>query len=440
MKLPAYPDYTDCALPWLERYPSHWSLTQTKRVCQFTTGWTPPTGDAASYDGDCPWANISDLRQRVIFDTAKTISERAVFDHGLEVIPAGSLMFSFKLSVGHVAFAGRPMFSNEAIASFRESSGLSLAFAYYAFPIFLVENAAENIYGAKLLNQSLIRDAFFPLPPKEEQSAIAAFLDREIAKIDTLIAEQERLLELLAEKRQAVITHAVTKGLNPNAPMRNSGAAWLGEVPAHWRVLRFGDVCISISTGPFGTSLGSDDYVDGGVPVINPSHIVENELAPEHDVSVTAETALRLSSWALREGDIVVARRGELGRAAVIDRRCSGWICGTGSLRVTPDPEHVTSEFLHLCLQAQFAREWLNQASVGSTMANLNEGILSRLPIALPPSTVEQSELMEELKARLSEVAHADSLVRASIQLLEERRSALIAAAVTGRVDVREAA
>ena len=145
-------------------------------------------------------------------------------------------MFSFKLSIGQVSFAGQDMFTNEAIATFFPSSHLSLAFAFHAFPLLLVQNAAENIYGAKLLNQELIRSASFALPSLPEQTQIAAFLDRETAKIDELVAEQRRLMALLKEKRQAVISHAVTRGMNPNAPMKPSGIEWLGDVPEHWDV------------------------------------------------------------------------------------------------------------------------------------------------------------------------------------------------------------
>lgn len=153
MSLPMYPEYKDSGVAWLGEVPAHWRITKTKHVCQFSTGWTPPTGDASAYEGDNLWANISDLGDRTIYDTAKRISDIAALQSGIELTPQGGLLFSFKLSIGQVSFAGRPMYTNEAIASFRESPNLSLAYAYYAFPLFLVKNAAENIYGAKLLNQ-----------------------------------------------------------------------------------------------------------------------------------------------------------------------------------------------------------------------------------------------------------------------------------------------
>lgn len=273
MSLPRYQEYKDSGVEWLGRVPSHWATTKTKHVCQFSTGWTPPTGDSSAYEGENLWANISDLGPKTISDTAKRISDAAARQSSIDLVPQGSLLFSFKLSIGQVSFAGRPMYTNEAIATFRQSHLLSLAFAYYAFPLFLVQNASENIYGAKLLNQELIRGASFSLPPVEEQSAIATFLDRETGKIDTLIAEQEKLLALLAEKRQATISDAVTKGLNPDVPMWDSGIAWLGKIPEHWgHSKKLLDLVTShrhaFVNGPFGSDLLTSELVSEGVPVV----------------------------------------------------------------------------------------------------------------------------------------------------------------------------
>jgi type I restriction enzyme S subunit len=279
----------------------------------------------------------------------------------------------------------------------------------------------------------------FALPPLEEQDAIVEFVAGETAKIDALIAEQEKLIALLAEKRQATISHAVTRGLDGLVPMKESGVTWLGKVPAHWTVLRLRDACSAIATGPFGTALGTDDYQSGGVPVVNPSHIIDSTIVPDDEVTVSEATAERLAYWRLRPGDVVVARRGELGRAAVVGNGSDGWICGTGSLRMTPREGWATARFLHAVLQAQFAREWLGQWSVGSTMANLNEAILGRLPLALPSTPSEQNAIIEELDRRLAHVDRAAVEARQCIELLRERRAALITAAVTGQIDVRGA-
>jgi type I restriction enzyme S subunit len=200
----------DSGVPWLEQVPSHWTITPLKRVISFRIGWTPPTNRDDLYDGIHPWATIADMSGRVIFKTGKSISNEAVRLAGIAPSPKGSLLFSFKLSVGQVCFAGTDIFTNEAIATFEPSYNVNLLFAYYAFPIFLVKNAFENIYGAKILNQDLMRNALLTLPPLSEQDAIAAFLDSECSRIDALIAEAETMISLLRERRSALISAAVT--------------------------------------------------------------------------------------------------------------------------------------------------------------------------------------------------------------------------------------
>lgn len=434
MKLHAYPDYRECKLPWLRRYPNHWSLTRTKHVCKFTTGWTPPTGDSAAYDGDCPWANISDLGQRVIFDTAKTISAKAASEHGLELIPSGSLMFSFKLSVGQVAFAGRPMFSNEAIASFRESSALALEFAYYAFPLFLVESASENIYGAKLLNQSLIRDATFPLPPKEEQEVIASFLDRETAKIDALIAEQERLLGLLAEKRQAVISHAVTKGLNPDAPMKDSGVAWLGEVPAHWTVSALKRVSPAQTVG---IVVNPSNYVaSDGLPFIYGGDIREGCIDLLGCRRISPEDSEKNAKTRLEAGDLLTVRVGAPGVTAVVPLEAEGGNCASVMLIKRGD---FDSRWLCYTMNDRVVRFQVEVVQYGAAQEQFN--ISHAMEFLIPvPSRGEQSLIADYLDDQTAGLDQLAAAAKQAIGLLAERRSALIAATVTGQIDVREAA
>ncbi|WP_082794792.1 restriction endonuclease subunit S [Acetobacter malorum] len=329
---------------------------------------------------------------------------------------------------------------NQRMCCVRSDSKPLSSFLCYALPIPL-EAINDITYSTtvKHLSSLDLEKVKVALPGPEEVSVIAIFLNKEIQKIDALITEQEKLITLLAEKRQATISHAVTRGLNPDAPLKDSGLALLGKVPTHWEVKRFRDACLSVSTGPFGTALGSADYVSGGVPVINPSHIVDSHIVPDEEISVSNQTADRLSCWCLHTGDIVVARRGELGRAAVVEAKSDGWICGTGSMRVTPRKSQVTSRYLWAVLQSTYAREWLNQASVGSTMANLNESILGNLPITLPVEVNEQKQLISDLCKKLSEIQEIILSAEQSVALLKERRNALISAAVTGKIDVRRA-
>lgn len=214
---------------------------------------------------------------------------------------------------------------------------------------------------------------------------------------------------------------------------RDSGVRWLGDVPAHWDVVPLAHICDVLQTGPFGGQLSSDTYIDGGVPVINPSHIVESKLAPDPTCAVSEVDADRLSQHRLQAGDIVVGRRGEMGRCAVVPDAAAGWLCGTGCLKVRLKPVALAS-FVSEYLRTPYVRESLSLESVGSTMENLNAAILGRVRIPLPPRTVQQ-----DIVAFLNhETAKIDALIAEQeklIALLAEKRQATISHAVTRGLD-----
>jgi type I restriction enzyme, S subunit len=274
------------------------------------------------------------------------------------------------------------------------------------------------------------------LPPKDEQRAIAGFLDRETGKIDVLVKKKERLIGLLREKRTAMISHAVTKGLISNPLMKDSGIEWLGQIPAHWEVKRLRDVADTIQTGPFGSQLHAEDYSSGGVPVINPANIEHGRLLPDADCAVDAETFQRLLRHRLSAGDIVFARRGEMGRCGLVTAAEEGWLCGTGSLLLRCDRRVCEPSFLTYVLATTGIRDWLSLESVGSTMENLNTSILSRIPLVLPPRS-EQQAIVAHIDRETAKLDTLRAKIRKGIDRLQEYRTALISAAVTGQIDVR---
>ncbi len=440
-----YPAYKDSGVEWLGQVPEHWAVSPLKYSVTFRSGGTPSKDNLDFWDGDIPWASAKDLKKEQLEDTQDHLTGLAVTSGAASLVAAGSVLVVVRGMILARTFpvveAMVPMAINQDLKALQASQALDARFLAYLLRGLANESLRrleEAGHGTKALRMELWTSMQLTIPPKEEQRTISAYLDRETARLDALVAKKTRFIELLREKRQALITQAVTRGLDPKVKMKDSGVEWLGAVPEHWTVVRFRDLCVSISTGPFGTALGNEDYVTGGVPVINPSHISEDQCCPDPGISVSAETAVRLSFWAMQVGDLVTARRGELGRAAVITDEQDGWICGTGSLRVRPDSGRVLAGYLHTVLQSRYAREWLNQSSVGATMANLNESILGQLPLALPPSTMEQSTLLATLEALTARLNKVEEKASASVSLLQERRSALITAAVTGQIDLRE--
>lgn len=232
-----YSEYKDSGVKWLGEIPSHWEVMPIKHSYKFTVGWTPPTGRNDLFEGNNLWANISDLGKKEINNTANRISDSAVRLSGRSMSPKGSLLYSFKLSVGTVSFCGADMYTNEAIATFLKGKN-SLKYLYYAAPIFIIKNANTNIYGAPILNQDLIKNALVLLPPRSEQDSIVCYLDAATSKIDKAIAMQQKMIDLLNERKQIIIQNAVTKGLDENVEMKDSGVEWIGMIPKHWKVRR----------------------------------------------------------------------------------------------------------------------------------------------------------------------------------------------------------
>ena len=228
----------DSGIEWIGKIPSTWTIQRIKDAYTLQTGFTPDTKQSDYYDDEdgFDWITIADLgiEKSIPKSTKAKISKKYVSLFHPIPAPQGSLLYSFKLSVGQVAFTNRQIFTNEAIASFLPANDECLNFLYYA--AFLIEyNANTNIYGAHILNQQLIKDAHIVNPPIDEQYKIADFLDSKCSEIDTISADIQKEIETLEQYKRSVITEAVTKGLNPDVEMKDSGVAWCPQIPSNWQ-------------------------------------------------------------------------------------------------------------------------------------------------------------------------------------------------------------
>lgn len=281
------------------------------------------------------------------------------------------------------------------------------------------------------------------VPGKDEQELICEMLDRETVRIDGLVSKKTSFIELLREKRQALINHAVTKGLVPTVKMKDSGVAWLGEVPEHWTTMAFARVTMSRCDGPFGSAIKSEHYKEAGVRVIRLQNIgldiFKNEdkafLDPDYCEQVIGH------SHDVKSGDLLVAGLGDannpLGRTCVAPEHIGRAIVKADCYRFRVEQNKVLPAFLALQLSAT-AKVECGFISTGSTRERLNLGLAASRTIAVPPTLEEQSEIVGFV---LKDTTRIDTLINKSersIELLKERRSALITAAVTGQIDVRE--
>ena len=268
------------------------------------------------------------------------------------------------------------------------------------------------------------------LPPLSQQRTIADFLDRETAKIDELILEKERLLELLAEKRRALITHAVTRGFDPDVPMRDSGVEWLGEIPEHWSVRRLRHISPFLTVG---VVVNPSTYVtDHGVPFLFGSDVTEEGINTADSRCIPEEISDgELSKTRLRAGDLVTVRVGYPGITAVVPSELEGANCA--SMMLIRQASSFDSFWLCYAMNSGIGRCQIEQVQYGAAQKQFNISHAVDFFFPFPP-LLEQRSISYYLDKETARLSGLTSIVRKNVELLHERRTALISAAVTGQI------
>ncbi len=436
MSFPRYPEYKDSGVEWLGEVPRHWEINQLKHAYSVVGGSTPSSGVPEFWDGDIVWvtpADLSRLKSFEIVSSLRTITDAGLASCGTNLLPAGSIVLSTRAPIGSLGIAGVELCTNQGCKGLVPTSEQCSLFGAY---LLAVMGGELNIRGRGTTFLELSGEALgaikIPLPPELEQARIAAFLDRETAKINDLVAEQQNLIALLKEKRQALISHAVTKGLDPDVPMKDSGVAWLGEVPAHWRVLKLKHVSPEITVGIVVEP--SKYYCETGVPALRSLNVQPGSILLENMVFISEEANQTLAKSRLCAGDIVAVRSGQPGTSAVVPKELDD--CNCIDLLIIRRPEQGSEHYLCWYLSSDPARRQFDEGSGGAIQQHFNVGTATSLLVATPPPA-EQLAIDQFLS---SEVSRIDALVfdaEATISLLQERRTALISAAVTGKIDVR---
>ena len=297
----------------------------------------------------------------------------------------------------------------------------------------LVDSSTQ---GAKMprADWEFVGNITLPLPPLPEQRAIAAFLDERTSRIDGLMARKKRLVELLKERRQALITRAVTRGLDPNAKLKDSGVPWLGEVPVGWEVkpLR------SVGTFQNGISSGAD-YFGSGYPFVNYKDVYQWPAVPEHVEGLANSTEIDQERYSVREGDVFFTRTSEtneeIGFASTCLRTMKHATFSGFLIRMRPHRSLLVSNFSKQFFRSDVHRAFFVKEMNLVTRASLGQELLKRLPVLLPPPK-EQAAIAEFLDDRLTRIDSLITKVEAAVERLQEYRSALISAAVTGKIRV----
>ena len=413
MSFPKYPEYKDSGVEWLGEVPGHWNICALKRIADLKSGESI-TAEDIEEDGEFPVFGGNGLRG---FTTRYT-HEGAYALIGRQGALCGNINYAtgkFWASEHAVVVTPKVAVETHWLGELMRAMNLNQYSVSAAQPGLSVE---------------IVGNLRIPVPTAAEQTAIATFLDRETAKIDALVAEQEKLIALLQEKRQAVISHAVTKGLDPNVPMKDSGVEWLGEVPAHWEVKRLKYLGVAF----IGLTYDPQDVTDSesGTLVLRSSNVQGGQIVYDDNVYVVMNIPEKAIT---QEGDILICSRNGsralIGKNALIDQRSAGVAFGA-FMTVFRSP---LNSYLRWVLNSQLF-EFQSGAFLTSTINQLTVSNLYGFEIPLPPeSNRKEISAFLETATRRIDVLVAEA--RTAITLMQERRTALISAAVTGQIDVR---
>ncbi|MCA2660585.1 MAG: restriction endonuclease subunit S [Microcystis sp. M049S2] len=430
-----YPTYKDSGVEWLGKIPEHWEVKKLKYIFQVFNGSTPKSGVPEYWDGNIFWVTPDDLgklKGSTIFSTERKITQSGYLSCGTKLVAVGSLVLSTRAPIGHLAITGVELCTNQGCRCLVFRYKDSIQFFYY----FLMSARRElELWGQGTTFQELakgkLESVFSILPPLPEQQKIAQFLDQETSKIDNLITKKERLIKLLKEKRTALISHAVTKGLNPDVPMKDSGVEWLGEIPEHWKVLllkRIANIRYGLGQPP--------PEILYGTPLIRATNVKSGRIFQKDMIYIDPKQVPESRNAVLAAGEIIVVRSGAYtGDSALIPEEYHGSIAGYDMVTTVKEGSNQFIAWQLLSSEVRYIQFAFHQLRAAQPHLNAEE--LRGTIITFPPLP-EQQKIAQFLDRETSKIDNLITKTRTSIDHLKEYRTALISAAVTGKIDVRE--
>jgi len=437
-KYRGYSEYKDSEVEWLGAIPSHWARLPLK----YMTGNKVKDGPHETpkfIDDGVPFLSVDGIQNNeLVFDGCRYVSEEEHQRFSLKCRPTeGDVLLGKAASVGKVAYVDTSCEFNvwSPLAVITPKVKTSGRFIFYSIQSAALQAQCDlrsNSNTQKNLGMGDIDNLFFAAPNSAEQATIVDFLDHETAKIDTLIDKQQQLIKLLKEKRQTVISHAVAKGLNPAAPMKNSGVEWLGEVPEHWAVAklsyRYEVLLGKMLDDKKITGAYLDKYLrntDVQWDRINTEDLPEMDFRPEER-----------ERFSVKKGDLIVCEGGEIGRSAIWEKEESCFY-QKALHRLRPvDSKKDNTRFMFYVLYDAVHQERFVSGAGKATIAHLPAETFKQFRFGFPPLREQLliAKYLDGIKAKFDLV---EQKANSQIALLQERRTALISAAVTGKIDVR---
>jgi type I restriction enzyme S subunit len=431
MSFPRYPKYKDSGVEWLGEVPEHWGLLRGRRL--FAQKREPARSDdeqlsATQKYGVVPQKQFMELEDQKV---ALALSGTDNFKH----VEKDDFVISLRSFQGGIERSVYSGCVSPAYTVLRATQPVCAGFWGYLLKsggyIESLQTMTDGIRDGKSISYQQFGQIGLPVPTLPEQSAIAACLDRETAKIDVLIAEQQRLIELLQEKRQAVISHAVTEGLNSDVPMKDSGIEWLGEVPEHWDVGKLGHYLLESPC--YGVLV--PDFDPNGIPMLRINDLTESRVDRDELTTISRLLSDQYTRSIVCEGDLVISVVGQIGVTRVIGPELAGVNLSRNVARIQ-FTNRMCARFARWLFASNQFQHYTDLTCVGTAQLLLNMSSITAFVTVCPPFE-EQAAITNFIDSRTAQCEMLEAEATRAIALLQERRSALISAAVTGQIDFR---
>lgn len=428
-----YDAYKDSEVKWIGEIPEHWEITPLKFCFKVLSGATPKSTELSYWeDGNINWITPADFKteDRFISDGTKKITKEGFMSCSTTLIPSGSIIFSKRAPIGSVVINSNDVCTNQGCLSCIPKDDISSLFFYY---IMSVSQKYFDMLGTGTtfneISANVFKNVHLPVPPLSEQQIIASYLDAKTEKIDKMIAKAEKKIEYFGELKQSVITRAVTRGLNPNMPLKDSGVKWIGDVPEHWEIAPL-KYFTHIKTGSTPPTLNQEYYESEDINWFTPGDF-ESLTLKKSGKMISNKAKDDYACKIFPAGSVYVVGIGAtIGKVASCSESAS---CNQQINVLIPIKDKIDCRYLVYCMNSQ--KEGILLSANMVTLPIINQTKMGQLPIPIP-LYAEQQQIATYLDIKCSKIDYIIAAQKKKIAYLQELKQSLITNVVTGKIKV----
>lgn len=425
----------DSGVEWIAEIPNSWEIKKFKYFFDIIGGNGFKDEFQGNETGEIPFCKASDINgnSKYVSGAKNYVSYELATSQKYNIIPANSILISKigeALRKNHRKINTIPCIVDNNCEAFTTNRDDNIVFLYYVMK-YVDMNWFDNGGTIPSVNNSKLKEFYLPFPNILIQEKLAKYLDEKCAKIDKIIEKQQAAIEKLKEYKLSIITEAVTKGLNPDVVMNDSGVKWIGKIPLNWNVTSLGALSISMRNGYVGPT--RDIFYDEGIPYIQSLHVKDGTISFEKEKYFVSE------EWGEKhpkvyEGQLLIVQTGDIGQVGLVSKEMNGYNCHA-LIIVTVNEEYIMPTFLSYYLRSHVGKELLLDTKTGALLPHLNSGKIKVTPIVCP-SIEEQSEIVKFLNQKCSCINEIISKKEVILGKLHDYKKSLIYEVVTGKKEV----